>query len=107
MASSSAAKSNPAASQAGCCATTDRLISSRSPPLAPARASAPSSRTCSPPSAPSGDPVMSTPDDHPDGVWLPNVVELLAKAEATAERKRIERLQERERADQLAGEVTD
>src|SRR3954449_12278258 len=29
-----------------------------------------------------GDPVMITPDDHPD--WLPIMRELLAKAEATA-----------------------
>ena len=54
-----------------------------------------------------GDPAMITSDDHPDGDWLPNMRELLAKAEATAERERTERLQERERADQLAGEVAD
>jgi hypothetical protein len=54
-----------------------------------------------------GDHVMITPDDPPDGDWLPNMRELLAKAEATAERERTERLQERERADQLAGEVAD
>jgi outer membrane murein-binding lipoprotein Lpp len=54
-----------------------------------------------------GDPVMITPDDHPNGDWLPNMRELLAKAEAMAERERTERLQERERADQLAGEVAD
>src|SRR3954471_5766566 len=53
------------------------------------------------------DPPMITLDDHPDGDWLPNMRELLAKAEATAERERTERLQERERADQLAGEVID
>ncbi len=54
-----------------------------------------------------GDPVMIPPDNHPNGDWLPNVKELLAKAEATAERERTERLQERQRADQLAGKVAD
>ena len=64
-----------------------------------------------PPKAPTrssgGDPAMIAPDDHPDGDWLPDMKELLAKAEATAERERTERLQERERADRLAGEVAD
>jgi hypothetical protein len=64
------------------------------PPKTPTRASG-------------SDPVMISPDDHPDEGWLPDLKELLAKAEATAERERAERLQERERADRLAGEVAD
>src|ERR671926_511658 len=49
-----------------------------------------------------GHPVMIAPDDHLDEGWLPDLKELLANAEATAERERAERLQERERADRLA-----
>ena len=35
---------------------------------------------------------MIPSDDHPDGNWLPIMRELLAKAEAAAERERTERL---------------
>src|SRR4051794_8719868 len=66
------------------------------PPKAPTRSSG-DDLVCS-----SGDdPAMITPDHRPNGDWLPNMMELLARAEAMAERERTERLQERERADRL------
>ena len=61
-----------------------------------------------PPARSSGDgPVMITLADHPAGERWSDLKEQLAKAEAMAERERVERFQERERADRLTGEVAD